>query len=295
MKKIVLSIDGMTCSACSNGLEKYLNKQSGIKSASVNLVLATANIEYDEKTIDISKLEEFVKKAGFKSLGEFKEIKEDSKSKSQKIIFVIYTILAVLLMYISMGHMVKVDNGSGKEPTIDFYGSGDTVTITAHPSTDYYFDYWKVKLLDSRGQVLEEDISDVILGTSKGDDVASFIVPETGKEYAPGKTYPDNFGLKIEAQKKPSIMPIVIGPNPDEGHHFQPTVGDRLSYTANVQFYHRATSEQTKSPYNPYNVTWTYQLGYGGDSDPVYPAALHPAVRSDGRYAPFFQLRRYGY
>ena len=26
MKKIILSIDGMTCSACSNGLEKYLNK-----------------------------------------------------------------------------------------------------------------------------------------------------------------------------------------------------------------------------------------------------------------------------
>ena len=25
MKKIILSIDGMTCSACSNGLEKYLN------------------------------------------------------------------------------------------------------------------------------------------------------------------------------------------------------------------------------------------------------------------------------
>ena len=30
MKKIILSIDGMTCSACSNGLEKYLKKQSGI-------------------------------------------------------------------------------------------------------------------------------------------------------------------------------------------------------------------------------------------------------------------------
>ena len=27
MKKIILGIDGMTCSACSNGLEKYLNKQ----------------------------------------------------------------------------------------------------------------------------------------------------------------------------------------------------------------------------------------------------------------------------
>ena len=49
MKKIVLSIEGMTCSACSNGLERYLNKQKGIKQATVNLVMASANIEYDEK------------------------------------------------------------------------------------------------------------------------------------------------------------------------------------------------------------------------------------------------------
>ena len=29
MKKTILNIEGMTCSACSNGLEKYLNKQNG--------------------------------------------------------------------------------------------------------------------------------------------------------------------------------------------------------------------------------------------------------------------------
>ena len=71
MKKIILSIDGMTCSACSNGLEKYLNKREGIKSATVNLVLANASIEYDETKLNQAKIEEFVKKAGFKSLGEF--------------------------------------------------------------------------------------------------------------------------------------------------------------------------------------------------------------------------------
>ena len=72
MKKIILSIDGMTCSACSNGLEKYLSKQNGIKNVSVNLVMATANVEYDEKILDVGKIEEYVKEAGFKSLGEFK-------------------------------------------------------------------------------------------------------------------------------------------------------------------------------------------------------------------------------
>ena len=69
MKKIILKIDGMTCSACSNGLEKYLNKQEGISNASVNLVMANALVEYDDEKLDIKKIESFVKKAGFKSLG----------------------------------------------------------------------------------------------------------------------------------------------------------------------------------------------------------------------------------
>ncbi len=108
MKKIILAIDGMTCSACSNGLEKYLNKQNGIVNCSVNLVMANATIEYDEKILDIEKIEEFIKQAGFKSLGEFKEIKLDEKSKKEKVKLIIFSILAVILMYISMGHMVNL-------------------------------------------------------------------------------------------------------------------------------------------------------------------------------------------
>lgn len=108
MKKIILSIEGMTCSACSNGLEKYLNKQNGIKQASVNLVMANASIEYDEKVLNVENLNEFVKKAGFKSLGEFKEIKIESKNKKEKIKFICFTILAILVMYVAMGHMIHL-------------------------------------------------------------------------------------------------------------------------------------------------------------------------------------------
>ena len=102
MKKIVLSIDGMTCSACSNGLEKYLNKQDGILNASVNLVMANATIEYDEKLLKQSDLDEFVKQAGFKSLGEFKEIKLDTDNKKDKILFFIFTILAILSNFLKI-------------------------------------------------------------------------------------------------------------------------------------------------------------------------------------------------
>ena len=106
MKKVVLKIEGMTCSACSNGLEKYLNKQDGIISASVNLVMATAQVEYDEQKVDRKMLDTFVKKAGFKSLGEYTGKEEENNHKKDKILFIIFGVLAVILLYISMGHMI---------------------------------------------------------------------------------------------------------------------------------------------------------------------------------------------
>lgn len=106
MKKIILAIDGMTCSSCSNGLEKYLNKQKGIENAVVNLVMSNALIEYDEKILNQQQIEKFVEEAGFKSLGLFKEITVEKDNKTQKIKFAVFLILAIVLMYISMGHMV---------------------------------------------------------------------------------------------------------------------------------------------------------------------------------------------
>lgn len=67
MKKIVLKIGDMTCSACSLGLEKYLTKQVGVKSANVNLVLSIATIEYEN--INKKNLECYINEAGFESLG----------------------------------------------------------------------------------------------------------------------------------------------------------------------------------------------------------------------------------
>ena len=80
MKKVLLKIDGMTCSACSSGLEKYLNKQDGIKQANVNLVMNNANIEYDEQKLTLEQVEKFIEKAGFTSLG-IDTFEKESKKK----------------------------------------------------------------------------------------------------------------------------------------------------------------------------------------------------------------------
>ena len=104
MKKVVLNIEGMTCSACSNGLEKYLNKQKGVNNATVNLVMATALVEYDDSQITIKDLNRYVKEAGFKSLGEKKEEKKSNEFAK----LIVFAVLGVILMYISMGQMINL-------------------------------------------------------------------------------------------------------------------------------------------------------------------------------------------
>ena len=114
IKKIVLKIDGMTCSACSNGLEKYLKRQEGIVDVNVNLILAIATITY--KDIKIKNIENYIKEAGFKSLGEFKTLDDNTTFKKEKNLLVFYGLLLIVLMYITMSHMIGLPNLDNHPP-----------------------------------------------------------------------------------------------------------------------------------------------------------------------------------
>lgn len=103
MNKIDLSVGGMSCSACSSGLEKYLNKQKGIVDASVNLVLAMATIKYED--INVKDIERYIKEAGFESLGCYDLFKE-KRSKNVKRNLIIFSTLVIILLYVSMARMI---------------------------------------------------------------------------------------------------------------------------------------------------------------------------------------------
>lgn len=105
MKKIILRIEGMTCSACSSSLEKYLLKQKGIEDALVNLVMSSASISYDDSLTE-DDLNQFVKEAGFKSLGVYQE--QEEKESHKKVYFAINGLLALFVLYVSMSHMVHL-------------------------------------------------------------------------------------------------------------------------------------------------------------------------------------------
>lgn len=66
--------------------------------------MATAAIEYQDN-LSVKDIEKFVEDAGFKSLGEKGNEKE---SKKDFKLIIIFTILGIILMYISMGHMLNL-------------------------------------------------------------------------------------------------------------------------------------------------------------------------------------------
>ena len=104
MQKVILKIEGMSCSACQNRVEKYLNKQDGVE-ASVNLVMQQALIFYDETKVSLSDLDRFVEESGYKSLGVYHEF-EETKKDDHKFYLIIFAFLTIFMMYISMGHMI---------------------------------------------------------------------------------------------------------------------------------------------------------------------------------------------
>lgn len=104
MKKIILKVEGMTCSACSNHVEKYLNNQNGIIDASVNLIMSNVLIHYEDD-ISIELLGKYINDSGYKYGGIYNK-KEENKKDNSKIYLIILTLLILIVMYISMSHMI---------------------------------------------------------------------------------------------------------------------------------------------------------------------------------------------
>ncbi|MBE6158453.1 MAG: cation-translocating P-type ATPase [Firmicutes bacterium] len=141
MKKIILKVDGMSCSACQNKVEKYLNKQDGVN-ASVNLVMAQALIEYDEEKQTLDQLEKYISEAGYKSLGLYNE-KEDNKKDNSKLLLIIYGILTIVLLYITMGKMINLPSISFIDMEANPINYGITLLILTIPYVIYAFDIIK--------------------------------------------------------------------------------------------------------------------------------------------------------
>lgn len=103
-----LRIEGMTCSACANRIEKGLNRMSGVIQANVNLALETASVEYFPGTVSMNDIQDKVNQLGYRALPKEAESRDTDYRKKeinrQKWKFIIAAILSFPLLWSMVGH-----------------------------------------------------------------------------------------------------------------------------------------------------------------------------------------------
>ncbi len=98
-------IEGMTCTACSSGIERSLGRKSFVKKIEVSLLNKSANIEFNENETNLDEIFKLIEKLGYspkKTLT--KEKKEFFNPNIKLILAVIFTLFVV---YLSMGAMLS--------------------------------------------------------------------------------------------------------------------------------------------------------------------------------------------
>ena len=82
MEKKTYVVEGMTCSACANRVERVVKKLEGVDKASVNFATEKLTVEIDKDKIKEDEIKAVVDKAGYKLLEE-SEVKVDEKGDSE--------------------------------------------------------------------------------------------------------------------------------------------------------------------------------------------------------------------
>nr|WP_227522054.1 heavy metal translocating P-type ATPase [Bacillus solitudinis] len=103
-----LTIEGMTCAACSNRIEKGLGKLSGIVTANVNLAVESASIQYNPSEVTVKEIITQIEKLGYSATVE-KELEQNRDRRLQEIEeqkgkFLFSLILSIPLLWAMVSH-----------------------------------------------------------------------------------------------------------------------------------------------------------------------------------------------
>lgn len=112
-EKAEFDVFGMTCAACSTRIEKVLNKQEGIKQASVNLTNETAAIEYNSGFMEEADLIGKIQKLGYdakpKAGKEEKQTHKEKQLKQMQMKLTISALLSIPLLITMLDHLLGIN------------------------------------------------------------------------------------------------------------------------------------------------------------------------------------------
>lgn len=103
------NVTGMTCSACSSGIERALGRLDGVSSCEVSLMAKSMKVDFDESVVSEEKIFSVVKELGYGIYNENEQPKGKAENRDNKLFirFIISVCLLAPLLYVSMGHMIK--------------------------------------------------------------------------------------------------------------------------------------------------------------------------------------------
>ncbi len=98
-------IEGMTCTACSSGIERSLGRKSFVKKIEVSLLNKSANIEFDENQTNLDEIFKLIEKLGYSPKKTLAKEKKGFFNPNVKLaLAVVFTLFVV---YLSMGVMLS--------------------------------------------------------------------------------------------------------------------------------------------------------------------------------------------
>ena len=112
MKK-KFDVMGMTCSACSAHVEKAVGKVDGVKKVAVNLIANSMIVTYDDNKTNDGLIIKAVESAGY-SAAVSDNVKQPSVTVKKVAVgvtlprLIASVVICVVLMYVAMGHMIKL-------------------------------------------------------------------------------------------------------------------------------------------------------------------------------------------
>lgn len=108
-EKAELDVIGMTCAACSNRIEKVLNRDAGVEHANVNLTTENATIAYNPEMTSIDDLIKKIQKIGYdakpKQAASEKSSQKEQELKHKRTKLIISAILAAPLLLTMFVHL----------------------------------------------------------------------------------------------------------------------------------------------------------------------------------------------
>lgn len=102
-------VTGMTCSACSSGIERAVGKMDGVNKAEVSLMGKSMRVDFDEEKVSEEEIFSCVRSLGYGVYNEGEAPAPKQKNEDRRTLARLISSVCILipLLYVSMGHMVS--------------------------------------------------------------------------------------------------------------------------------------------------------------------------------------------